>query len=92
MWVLDATSVNCPLPVLRAQACMTRLDAGDVLLLLATDHGSLRDVPAFARRKGHLLLRQESAQGVHKYWLRKTIERKAAGSEDPGGFEGEVGS
>ena len=42
-----------------------------VLKVIATDAGSQRDFRAFAQLAGHELLREEAAEGVYRYWLRK---------------------
>ncbi|MGL4316772.1 MAG: sulfurtransferase TusA family protein [Pseudomonas sp.] len=68
---LDATGLNCPLPLLKAKLELNRLPSGAVLKVTATDAGSQRDFRAFARLAGHELLREEEQGGVFRYWLRK---------------------
>ena len=68
---LDATGLNCPLPLLKAKLELNRLSSGAVLKVTATDAGSQRDFRAFARLAGHELLREEEGGGVFRYWLRK---------------------
>lgn len=69
--VLDATGLNCPLPLLKAKLELNRLPSGAVLRVTATDAGSQRDFRAFARLAGHTLVREEEVAGVYRYWLRK---------------------
>ena len=57
---LDARGLNCPLPILRAKKSMAELAAGEVLKIIATDPGSVKDMEAFCRQTGNELL--ESGQ------------------------------
>jgi len=68
---LDASGLNCPLPLLKAKLELNRLASGAVLKVTATDAGSQRDFRAFAKLAGHSLLREEEEGGVYRYWLRK---------------------
>ncbi|AYF90528.1 sulfurtransferase TusA family protein [Pseudomonas sp. JS3066] len=68
---LDASGLNCPLPLLKAKLELNRLNSGAVLKVIATDAGSQRDFRAFAQLAGHQLLREEVEDGVFRYWLRK---------------------
>ncbi|NQD95675.1 sulfurtransferase TusA family protein [Pseudomonas sp. CrR25] len=68
---LDASGLNCPLPLLKAKLELNRLASGAVLKVIATDAGSQRDFRAFATLAGHSLLREEVEGGIYRYWLRK---------------------
>lgn len=68
---LDASGLNCPLPLLKAKMELNRLASGAVLKVTATDAGSQRDFRTFAKLAGHELLHEENADGVYRYWLRK---------------------
>ena len=68
---LDASGLNCPLPLLKAKMELNRLASGAVLKVIATDAGSQRDFRAFATLAGHELLHEETQEGVYRYWLRK---------------------
>ncbi|TBU94568.1 response regulator SirA [Stutzerimonas kirkiae] len=68
---LDASGLSCPLPLLKAKLLLNGLASGAVLRVTATDPGSQRDFRSFARLSGHELLRDEEADGVFRYWLRK---------------------
>lgn len=60
---IDTRGLNCPLPILKAKKALADLASGQVLKVLATDPGSLRDFQAFARQTGHVLLGQETLPG-----------------------------
>jgi TusA-related sulfurtransferase len=68
---LDASGLNCPMPLLKAKLELNRLPSGAVLKVMATDPGSQRDFRSFARLAGHQLLHEEEDGAVYRYWLRK---------------------
>jgi tRNA 2-thiouridine synthesizing protein A len=69
---LDARGLNCPLPILKAKKALSEMISGEVLRVVATDSGSVRDFQAFARQTGNQLLEQsESAQEFTFYMRRK---------------------
>ena len=53
---LDARGLNCPLPILKAKKALAEMDTGEVLKIVATDSGSVRDFQAFAKQTGNALL------------------------------------
>jgi tRNA 2-thiouridine synthesizing protein A len=68
---LDASGLNCPLPLLKAKMELNKLASGAVLKVIATDAGSQRDFRTFARLAGHTLLLEQEEAGVYRYWLKK---------------------
>jgi TusA-related sulfurtransferase len=68
---VDASGLNCPLPLLKAKMELNRLASGAVLKVRATDAGSQRDFRTFAKLAGHTLLLETTEEGVYTYWLRK---------------------
>jgi len=59
---IDARGLTCPLPILRAKKALSDMVSGEVLKVLATDPGSVRDFQAFARQTGNELVEQQSLQ------------------------------
>ncbi len=57
---IDTRGMNCPLPILKAKKALADMRSGDVLKVVATDPGSVRDFQAFARQTGHELVEQNS--------------------------------
>ncbi|MCK9387247.1 MAG: sulfurtransferase TusA family protein [Sulfuritalea sp.] len=53
---LDARGLNCPLPILRAKKSLAELTSGQVLRVVSTDPGSVKDFAAFAKQTGNELL------------------------------------
>ena len=58
---LDARGLNCPLPILRTKKALTDMAAGQVLKVLATDPGSVKDFAAFSRQTGNPLRSSQAA-------------------------------
>ena len=55
---LDTRGLNCPLPILKAKKALADMQSGEVLKVVATDPGSMRDFQAFARQTGNDLIEQ----------------------------------
>jgi len=68
---VDARGLNCPLPVLRTKKALNDMTSGQVLRILATDPGSVRDFEAFCRQTGNALLRHTEEQGVFVFVLKR---------------------
>lgn len=64
---IDTRGLNCPLPILRAKKALTDLKSGQLLKVVATDPGSVRDFQAFARQTGNELVeqRQQGEEIIH---------------------------
>jgi len=64
---LDTRGLNCPLPILKAKKALTAMASGQVLKVVSTDTGSLRDFAAFAKQTGNELLSQttEGSDFIH---------------------------
>ncbi len=57
---LDTRVLNCPLPILKAKKALTAMQSGQLLRVVATDAGSLRDFTAFAKQTGNELVEQQT--------------------------------
>jgi TusA-related sulfurtransferase len=57
---LDNRGLNCPLPILKAKKALTAMQSGQLLRVVATDAGSLRDFTAFAKQTGNELVEQQT--------------------------------
>lgn len=64
---LDARGLLCPLPVIRVQDRIKHLASGDVLEVIATDPGTLHDIPAWCRVHGHRLTDARNAHGDYRF-------------------------
>ena len=68
---LDASGLNCPLPILRAKKALAALDAGQVLHIIATDPGSVKDFEAFANQTGNELMESSENGGKFEFLIKK---------------------
>lgn len=68
---LDATGLNCPLPILRAKKALATLSSGQVLRIIATDPGSVKDFDAFATQTGNELLESGEESGKYVFLIKK---------------------
>lgn len=68
---LDTCGLNCPLPILKAKKALTGMTSGQVLKVLATDPGALRDFEAFARQTGNELIAQEKEGERFLIWMKR---------------------
>ncbi|HET8659507.1 MAG TPA: sulfurtransferase TusA family protein [Micromonosporaceae bacterium] len=72
--VVDARNLMCPMPVLATTKAMRRLSPNQVLKVLATDRGSLSDIPAWAEDTGNELLSAGTEGDTLVFLVRKTEE------------------
>lgn len=68
---LDASGLNCPLPILRAKKAIAGLEAGQILRIVATDPGSVKDFESFAKQTGHTLLTSDEVDGKFVFTMQK---------------------
>ena len=68
---LDARGLNCPLPILRAKKTLNGMSAGEVLKIIATDPGSVKDFEAFATQTGNELMGSAENDGEFHFLLKK---------------------
>jgi tRNA 2-thiouridine synthesizing protein A len=68
---LDASGLNCPLPILRAKKTLAGMEAGQTLRIIATDPGSVKDFEAFAKQTGNELLESGEEGGKFVFMIKK---------------------
>jgi TusA-related sulfurtransferase len=68
---LDTRGLNYPLPILKAKKALADMRSGEVLKVVATDPGSMRDFQAFARQTGNELVEQQSQADEFIHFLRR---------------------
>ncbi len=68
---LDARNLNCPLPILRAKKTLNGMQSGQVVKILATDPGSVKDFEAFSNQTGHQLLSFEEVGNEFHFVMKK---------------------
>lgn len=69
--VLDTQGLYCPEPVMMLHSKIRDMDAGEMLLVEATDPSTVRDIPKFCSFLGHELIEQSEQKNIFKYYIRK---------------------
>ncbi len=68
---IDARSLLCPLPVLKARKRLKSMAAGQVLRLVADDPAAIIDVPHFCAEQGYELAKvEEGPKGLRVYYIK----------------------
>ncbi|MCK5876146.1 MAG: sulfurtransferase TusA family protein [Candidatus Marithrix sp.] len=67
---LDASGLNCPLPILRAKKTLNGMESGQILRIVATDPGSVKDFEAFAKQTGNELIESGEEGGKYTFLLK----------------------
>ncbi len=68
---IDTRGLSCPLPILKAKKALTELTSGQLLKIVATDAGSVRDFQAFAKQTGNELIEQQNLGADFIHILRR---------------------
>ena len=68
---IDTRGLNCPLPILKAKKALADMQSGQLLKVLATDSGSVRDFQAFAKQTGNELVEQQTVANEYIHVLRR---------------------
>ena len=69
---LDASGLNCPLPILRAKKAIAGIEDGQTLKIIATDPGSVKDFEAFCKQTGNTLLSSGEEGGKFVFMIKKS--------------------
>ena len=69
--VLDASGLNCPMPILKTKKTLKQMEAGQVLEVISTDAGSVKDIVAFCNQTGNKLISTQEIENKYIF----TIER-----------------
>ena len=69
---LDASGLNCPLPILRAKKALSDMERGTTLRVISTDPGSVKDFEAFAKQTNNPLLSSGEEGGKYIFVLKKS--------------------
>ena len=68
---VDTRGLNCPLPILKAKKALAAMQSGQLLKVVATDTGSIRDFQAFAKQTGNELVEQQTVGDEFIHILRR---------------------
>jgi tRNA 2-thiouridine synthesizing protein A len=67
---VDATGLSCPLPILKATQAIKSVSTGDLVEIVATDPGSVKDFEAWAKSTGNTLVEHDASDGKYRFVLR----------------------
>lgn len=73
MDILDVKGLSCPLPILRAKKALKKVNVGDLLQVIATDPGSVKDMQTFCQQTGNELVESSEADGVFSYIIKRLV-------------------
>ena len=68
---LDTRGMNCPLPILKTKKALAELASGQVLKVVSTDAGSVKDMAAFANQTGNTLVSSSEEKGEYVFMMKK---------------------
>ena len=77
---VDAVGLACPLPILRAKKALATIPSGEVLRVITTDRGAVRDFQAFCRQTGNELLAQVDEVEQVTHYLKRRLKPAVATS------------
>lgn len=70
--LVDAKGMACPMPIVRAKRALDEMRTGQVMEVVSTDKGSLKDFQAWVKQINQELIKHEEMDGVYRFWVRKT--------------------
>tara|TARA_B100001029_G_scaffold64339_1_gene52131 strand:+ start:1529 stop:1759 length:231 start_codon:yes stop_codon:yes gene_type:complete len=68
---LDTSGLNCPLPIIKAKKEINGMDAGQILHIISTDPGAVKDFESFAKQTGNILLNSEEKDNKFYFLMKK---------------------
>ncbi|MCP4876827.1 MAG: sulfurtransferase TusA family protein [Gammaproteobacteria bacterium] len=69
---IDASGLNCPLPILRARKTLVDMERGQILKIVSTDAGSVKDFEAFSKQTNNPLLSSAEKGGKFIFFMQKS--------------------
>jgi tRNA 2-thiouridine synthesizing protein A len=68
---LNARNMSCPLPIVKTKKSLNDMTSGQVLKVISTDTGSVKDMAAFAEQTGNTLLSTVEENGEFVFYMKK---------------------
>jgi len=68
---LDASGLNCPMPILKTKKALSKMESGKILEVISTDAGSVKDIEAFCNQTGNKLISINEEDGKYIFTLEK---------------------
>jgi tRNA 2-thiouridine synthesizing protein A len=67
---LDASGLNCPMPILKTKKALKQMESGQILEVISTDAGSVKDLVAFCNQTGHTLIETIENDGEYTFTIK----------------------
>lgn len=74
-YTLDTLGLRCPEPVMMTRKTVRNMQDDEILLIIADDPATTRDIPGFCQFMDHRLLASETEQPPYRYWIQKGLEK-----------------
>ncbi|WP_018950057.1 sulfurtransferase TusA family protein [Thioalkalivibrio sp. ALMg11] len=68
---LDTSGKCCPMPIVETNVAIKKINSGDILEIVATDPGTVTDIPAWCERTGHTLVESRTSEGGFQFYVKK---------------------
>jgi len=68
---VDAKGLSCPMPIVKTAQAVKTVPAGELIEVLATDPGSVKDFAAWTRSTGNAIVDQTEADGVYRFLIKR---------------------
>jgi tRNA 2-thiouridine synthesizing protein A len=68
---VDAKGLSCPMPIVKTAQAVKTVPAGELIEVLATDPGSVKDFAAWTRSTGNAIVEQSEADGVYRFVIKR---------------------
>ena len=68
---VDAKGLSCPMPIVKTAQAVKTVPAGELIEVLATDPGSVKDFAAWTRSTGNAILEQTETDGVYRFVIKR---------------------
>jgi tRNA 2-thiouridine synthesizing protein A len=68
---VDAKGLSCPMPIVKTAQAVKNVPTGELVEVLATDPGSVKDFAAWTRSTGNAIVEQTEADGVYRFVIKR---------------------
>ena len=68
---VDAKGLSCPMPIVKTAQAVKTVPAGELIEVLATDPGSVKDFAAWTRSTGNAIVDQTETDGVYRFVIKR---------------------
>jgi tRNA 2-thiouridine synthesizing protein A len=68
---VDAKGLSCPMPIVKTAQAVKGVPAGELIEVLATDPGSVKDFAAWTRSTGNTIIEQTEDEGVYRFVIKR---------------------